>query len=442
MSRGQWPLTFAFLLALWTGVPSAQAQIERRNAITESIAKCRSAIVNLKTLRVIPARFDNVDSGRVKGLGTGVLIDPRGYLVTNYHVVEEVDEIEARTADGLRFPAAIVETDRRNDLAILKIPAARDLPTLSLAGAGGGILGETVIAIGNPYGLEDSVTIGIVSAINRELKLPNGEVFQGLIQTDASINPGNSGGPLITIGGELLGINVAIRSNAQGIAFAIPTERVREIIADMMKRAGDVARLGVVVEENEIVQVGGVPDPASTGIIRVRNVEPGSSAEQAGLKQGDEIITAGGQKLTHRFDLDRVFWDRRDGESLPLRVRRESQEQDLVVKIGNGATDESFLWDRLGIRVRPVVDAVRRVQPKWEGGLLLMQVRPGSPADQSGMKPGDILAGLHDRMVLEPRHVRLVMKMPDFSANQPVRYHVIREGQVQAGQLTLAEPTP
>ena len=426
-------LTLTTLLA----TSALRADVERRNAITEAIDKARASIVCLKTLRVIPARFENVDSGRVKGLGTGVIIDQRGYIVTNYHVVEEVDEIEARTADGRRFSASIIETDRRNDLAVLRINAAQNLPALSLAGVGMGIPGETVIAIGNPYGLEESVTIGIVSAVDRELKLPNGEVFNGLLQTDASINPGNSGGPLITINGDLLGINVAIRSNAQGIAFAIPTERVRQIITKMMSRAGNATITGLDVEENPIQKVGGVPTPP-TGVLRVRQVDPNSSAGQAGIHEGDELLSIAGQPVTMRFDLDRVFWGRRAGETVSVKISRDGHEQDIHLTIGASESDDAYVWNKFGISTRPVVDPVRKVQPKWEGGLLILDVRAGSPAEKAGMHPGDILAGLNDHMTLVAHHIKQIMKADNFTASQPVRYHVIRDGQAVPGKITLS----
>jgi serine protease Do len=438
MTRFRIPTSKPVLIGLMTLLlgSGVYADTVRRNAITEAIEHARPAIVSLKTLRVVPAKFDNVDAGRVRGLGTGVVIDPRGYIVTNYHVVEEVDEIEARTADGLFFPASIIETDKRHDLAVLKVDVARPLPSVSLLGAGPGIRGETVIAIGNPYGLEDSVTLGIVSAVDRELKLPNGEVFQGLIQTDANINPGNSGGPLITIDGQLLGINVAIRSNAQGIAFAIPTQRVREIVGNMMSKAGNVGGVGIGIEENPIQRVGGIPAPPESAV-RVRQVVPGSAAWQAGVREGDELIAIGVEPIETSFDLSRLFWNRREGEVLSMKVRRAGQEIEQRLTVSREQGDDSFLWELVGIRVRPVVDAVRRAQPKWEGGLLILEVRPGSPADQASLRPGDIIAGLHDRMVLETRHIRSVMRMPDFANSQPVRYHIVRDGQVFSNRITL-----
>lgn len=419
--------------------PSARADLDRRSAIVEAVAKTRSAIVNLRTLRIIPARFENVESGRVRGLGTGVVIDPRGYLVTNYHVVEDVNEIEARTSTGARFAAAVVAIDKRADLAVLKIDAGRPLEFLSLDGAGGPILGETVIAVGNPYGLEESVTIGIISAVDRELKLPNGEMFSGLIQTDASINPGNSGGPIISVNGDLLGVTVAIRSNAQGIAFAIPAARVREILSAMMSGAGGLAQHGLDVEESVVVQAGGAAGVSGGSPLRLRSVEADSAAERAGLRAGDELVAVGGQPIRLRFDLDRVFWDRRKGETVPIVVRRDGEPISLEMSIGGGASDDDLVWEQLGIEARPVFEPVRRVQPKWEGGLWIQRVRSGSAADRAGFRPGDILCGLDGSMMLQTGHIRYVLRLEDLAGRQPVRYHLIRDGRVVEGRIRLPQ---
>lgn len=432
-------LAFCVIIGIAATLPRpVPAESSRRSAIVEAIAKAKPAIVSLRTLRVIPARFDNVESGRVRGLGTGVIFDPRGYVVTNYHVVEDVNEIEARTADGKRFSASTVAIDKRADLAILKIDTDRRFKYLSLDGAGGPILGETVVAIGNPYGLEDSVTIGIISAVDRELKLPNGEMFSGLIQTDASINPGNSGGPLLTVEGDLLAINVAIRSNAQGIAFAIPAGRVHEILTEMMRGARSVRHQGIQVEDNAIVQAVAVEN-ARPGVFRVRAIEPGSPAEQAGVQPGDEVLEIDGQPVQLRFDLDRVFWDRKAGERLPIVIRREGQKQPFELVVGGAPSDEDLVWRQLGIQVRPVMEPVRRVQPKWEGGLFIARVRTDSPADRAGFKPGDILCGLDGNMMLQPSHVRYVLKLSDLAERQPVRYHLIRESRIVEGRIHLPQ---
>lgn len=435
----KWIKTFVFLGIVGSALGSASAvEVTRRSAIVEAVAKAKPAIVSLRTLRVIPARFDNVESGRVRGLGTGVLFDPRGYVVTNYHVVEDVNQIEARTATGERFSASTVAIDKRADLAILKIDADRRFAYLSMDGAGGPILGETVIAIGNPYGLEDSVTIGIVSAVDRELKLPNGEVFSGLIQTDASINPGNSGGPLLSVGGDLLAINVAIRSNAQGIAFAIPATRVHEILTEMMRGARSMRHQGIQVEDNAIVQAAAVENERPS-LLRVRAVEPGSPAEQAGVLPGDEILDIDGQHVLLRFDLDRLFWDRKTGERLSIVIRRQGREQPIELVVGGATSDDDLVWQQLGIQVRAIVEPVRRVQPKWDGGLFITRVRAQSPADLAGFKPGDILCGLDGNMMLQPSHVRYVLKLTDLAERQPVRYHLIRESRIVEGRIRLPD---
>lgn len=420
---------------------SSVAQYDRRTAIVEAVKKTQGSIVNLRTLRVIPARFDDDSTGRVKGLGTGVLVDPRGYIITNYHVVEKVDEIEALTADGRDYRARVVNSDERADLAVLKIEGRDDFPFLPLGAAGEALVGETVIVIGNPYGLENSVTTGIVSAVNRELKLPNGEIFDDLIQTDASINPGNSGGPLVSINGDLLGINVAIRSNAQGIGFAIPTRKVQQIVREMMGSPRlSIAQHGLLIEESA------QPTSASSGddsqvtspIIRVGRVEPDSPAQKVGFQPGDEVVSVAGQHIKVPFDLDRILWGRKYGESLSITVRGSNGQTRSLVLTFSPPTDDEVLWDRFGIRVRKVdAAAVRPVYDKLNGGLLLTDVAPGSAAAQAGLHPGDILLGLHNWETIEPNNVRYVMQWKDLAQNQPVEFHYIRGGVMSKGRLHL-----
>src|SRR5262249_13631586 len=165
---------------------------------------------------------------------TGILLDPRGYIVTNHHVVEDVTLIRVRLADGSTHGARVVGRDAEADLALLKIDAGRPLPVMPLGTAGDLMVGETVIAIGNAYGYEHSVTVGVVSAVKRDVTLNKDISYKALIQTDASINPGNSGGPLLNINGELVGVNVAIRAGAQGIGFAIPVDAMIRVTADLI----------------------------------------------------------------------------------------------------------------------------------------------------------------------------------------------------------------
>lgn len=412
----------------------------RRTAIVEAIAKTRSAIVSLSTLQIIPARFEDQEGGRIRGLGTGVIIDPRGYIVTNYHVVLKVDEIQAHMHDGKKFPARRICFDDRADLAILKIDSNREFDYLPLWGAGDPILGETVIAIGNPYGLEGTVSTGIISAVGRELKLPNDEVFQNLIQTDAGINPGNSGGPLLNINGDLLGINIAIRSNAQNIGFAVPTGHVRWIVDKLMTRQNTVvAQQGLYIEEVNIREKPEAGDRARP-VVRVTHVEPDSAAFRQGFRAGDELLAVGRQPVRLQFDVARIFWDRKYDESMVVLVRRDGQQVPIkfTLQAPKELSDAELLWQHVGIEVQTVAaERVRKVHSSLNGGLLVLRVAPGSIADKSDIRPGDILIGLDEWATVESGNVRWVMQWKDLPQRQPISYQVIREGRRATGSIRL-----
>ena len=174
---------------------------------------------------------------RVNGMGTGVVIDPRGYILTNYHVVEGVREIQVTLSDESRFVATLVARDLETDLAVIKIAAPDKLPVITAGTSSDLMAGESVIAVGNAYGYENTVTRGIISALHRAVQVSDAQYYDDLIQTDASINPGNSGGPLLNIDGEMIGINVAVRAGAQGIGFAIPVDKVMNVAATLLGSA-------------------------------------------------------------------------------------------------------------------------------------------------------------------------------------------------------------
>ena len=423
------------------GSTGQAAEYDRRTAIVEAVAKTKDAIVNLQTMRVVPAKFTEEDSGgRVKGLGTGILIDPRGFVVTNHHVVEKVDTIDIKTADGREYAAHVVKSDEAADLAVLKIDARREFPYLSLDGAGKPLLGETVIAIGNPYGLETSITTGIVSAFDRELRLPNGELFRDLIQTDANINPGNSGGPLLDINGKLLGINVAIRTNAHRIGFAIPTDTMRRMIAEMMpSRRDQLRKQGLSIDDENLQLISKTQSVDSArAAVRIRRVDPTSPAYQVGFRDNDEIVRVSGQKVRLRFDIDRILWDRSSDEELVFHIRRPGAEETRTIRLGipDERSKEDILWQEFGVRVQPVPasevpDVVRDVK----GGLRLTEVAPGSPAARAGFRPRDILIGLHEWSMLAPDNVRYVMQWEDLAKHQPVAFHLIRDRKLVQGEI-------
>jgi serine protease Do len=313
---------------LWTSLPAvaliaglcaglADGQYARKNAIVEAVSKTKDAIVSLKVTR---------DAGFAKReiVGTGVMIDERGYLVTNYHVIDGAVRIQATLADKTRLTASVHATSTRNDLAILKLPVKGKVKALPVASAADLMVGETIIAVGNPYGFENTVSTGIVSALGRELTGPTDYTMTGLIQHSASINPGNSGGPLLNINGELIGINVALREGAQNISFAINAETVKEVLSSKLS-ASKVARVSHGLTVQEAVE----PD----GPERQRVVVEKAVGAAAGLRKGDVLVQVGELAPRNRFDVERAFWGYKAGETVPAVVVRDGKRTTLAITL-------------------------------------------------------------------------------------------------------------
>ena len=209
----------------------------RDNSVVKAAAAARPSVVNIRGEKEIYSSDENSSETvrRVKGMGAGVIIDSRGYIVTNFHVIDSIKEIQVTTADGKSYVARCIARDAATDLAIIKIETDVPLQTIAIGDSNELEIGETVIAMGNAYGYEHTVTKGIVSALHRTVQASDVQTYVNLIQTDASINPGNSGGPLLNIDGEMIGINAAVRAGAQGIGFAIPVDSALERVADMLQ---------------------------------------------------------------------------------------------------------------------------------------------------------------------------------------------------------------
>ncbi len=418
----------------------------RQTPIVEVVRRVRDAVVNIHSERTVRAAggdelFPNSSSqSRVNGMGTGILIDARGYIVTNQHVVEDVALIRVRLADGTAANARVVARDSECDLALLKIDVDRALPTLPLGTTRDLMVGETVVAIGNAYGYEHTVTVGVVSAVSRDVSLNKEVSYKALIQTDASINPGNSGGPLLNLHGELIGVNVAIRAGAQGIGFAIPVDTMIRVAGRMLaSRApqGSVrSRLGLSVkDEVHLAPPGSSPGETASLALGSRGLSRSSStAARAGLERGDILLAAGGTSIATSLDLERALFDRPGGERVALRYRRNGGEKTVEVALesGRGTGIEQAanvagdpIWQKLGLRLRPVGgEVVKRSMPQFRGGLMITEVRPDSPAERSGVQRGDILVGLHKFEMLSNENVHYVLNQPesaDFAAAQVLR---------------------
>jgi serine protease Do len=416
----------------------------RRSAVVQAVAKARRAVVNIHSERTakgpaVEEMFAASPSlSRSNGMGTGIIIDPRGYIVTNQHVVEDVSMIRARLNDGTTHTARVLARDREHDLALLKIDAGWTLPTIPIGTSSDLMVGETVIAIGNAYGYEHTVTVGVISALKRDVTLNKEISYKSLIQTDASINPGNSGGPLLNIDGELVGVNVAIRAGAQGISFAIPVDQMIQVMSDLLakRRRGDIATGLVCRNAIDLDQ----PAPRS---LRVEKVDPSGAADKAGLKHGDVILRAGETGVANSLDLERALLDRKNGERLPLRIRRGGAEQQIELTLqapqfASAANDP--VWRQLGLKLSQVnSETVSRVSTHLKGGMLVSDIRSDGPAARVGIQRGDILVGLHQWQTLSTENVNWVLNQPDLATYYPLEFHLIRNGQLHKGSLLPGE---
>ena len=333
---------------------------------------------------------------RQKSLGSGFVIDRQGFILTNNHVVENSEEIVVRLSDEREFKAEVVGRDAKTDIALIKIKTGADLPTVPLGNSRRLEVGEWVLAIGNPFGLEHSVTAGIVSAKGRQI---GAGPYDNFIQTDASINPGNSGGPLINLSGEVVGINTAIFSRGGGnigIGFAIPINLVKELLPQL-KSKGKVTRgwLGVVIQRvtPEIGESLGMKK--ARGAL-VASVTRGGPAKKAGVKVGDVIVEYEGEAVRASSDLPILVARTVVGTQAGLKVLREGKEVELRVVIGELKEEEVLASARgredLGLTVQRVTPQIAESLGLGRAeGMVVTFVEPGSPGDESGLRRGDVI---------------------------------------------------
>lgn len=336
------------------------------------------------------------------GMGSGFIISDDGYIVTNNHVVEGASSVLVRLIDRRDFDAEVVGTDPRSDLALLKIDAD-DLPVLSLARADALKVGEWVLAIGSPFGLDYSVTAGIVSAKGRSLPTENNENYVPFIQTDVAINPGNSGGPLFNLAGEVVGVNSQIftRSGGSiGLSFAIPVSVVHNVV-EQLKESGRVTRgwLGVTIQDVDrtLAESFGLDRPRGA---LVSQVAPDSPAAAGGLQSGDVILRFDGQDIDTSSDLPHVVGLIAPGTEVKVDIVREKKRRKLSIEVGGLDADDSFALnagrsdDAEGGRLGLVVEtAGAETLERWGigGGVRVQRVMPDSAAAEAGIVPGDVI---------------------------------------------------
>lgn len=379
----------------------------------------------------------------VLSLGSGFIIEPDGYILTNYHVIKDADAIVVRMNDRREFDAEVVGSDSRSDIALLKVNAS-GLPVLKLDTSDKLKVGEWVLAIGSPFGLDYSVSQGIVSAIGRSLPNGENENYVPFIQTDVAINPGNSGGPLFNLMGDVVGINSQIFSRtggSMGLSFAIPASVVRNVV-EQLKDKGYVARgwLGVSIQEvdRSLAASFGLSKPEGA---LVAQVVAGSPADKAGITEGDIITAFEGKPILFAEDLSHLVGQVAPNSKAELVLVRQGQQQTMRVDVGELSDRHADASRRavhkvqrddnikgvLGIQVSPLNAQQAAQLTTTTGGVLVRAIRRGSAAEKAGLEPGDVIVQLGFANVENPAALQQIVSSLVAGSVQPIRF--FREGQ-------------
>ncbi len=363
---------------------------------------------------------------RVQSLGSGFVVDPSGIIVTNSHVIEDADEITANFSDGTQLIAEVVGRDTKTDLAVLRVKPSKPLKALRFGDSQTLRVGDWVMAIGNPFGLGGTVTVGILSARNRDI---NAGPYDDFLQTDAAINRGNSGGPLFDMDGDVIGINTAIISptgGSIGIGFAVPSEVAARVV-DQLKEFGETRRgwLGVLIQEvtDELAEGLGMDRPRGA---LVSEVTPDSPAAEAGIQVGDVVTEYGGRPVRERRDLPRMVAETSIGQKVPIKVLRKSVESTIEVTIARlnenedateagtgGAPDANSSTDSntnqlLGMALSELTPGLREQYGIGEGvaGVVVTGVADNSPSAEKGVEVGDVILEVAQETVATPKEVQ------------------------------------
>lgn len=411
--------------------PQAPAAISRALApqagFGDLVQQVQPAVVSIQVAGRAAPEAPFAPARAVRGLGSGFVMDAEGHIVTNAHVVANAQQVRVTLADGRELPARILGVDQRTDIALLKVEAGAPLPFLRFGDSDAVRVGDWVVAVGSPFGLNATVTAGILSARGREIGQGS---YDDFLQVDAPINSGNSGGPLFAQDGSVVGVNTAIYSptgGSVGIGFAIPSRIVQQVAAQL-KAQGRVDRgfLGVTTQPMNAALATALGLPDGQGAL-VAEVGADSPAARGGLRPGDVVLAVGGQRVRDPRALARQVAEIPAGQEARLTVRRNGAEQEVTVRLGEmpdarvvnaraDGRDNQAQRAPLGLALAPA--------PKGEG-VVVAQLRPGSPAAEAGLQPGDVILQVAGRPVASPEAAVQALR----AANGPVALRVQREGQ-------------
>ncbi len=409
----------ALIVILQSSIADA-SRTERRNSVVKAVEKASPAVVNIRVeqkreeykMRTFGAPFadeffKDFFEPRIKketvqtSLGSGVIITESGYIITNQHVIRSTSSIKVILADNREFFAKVVGADPGTDIAVLKIDSDKPLPYLTMGRSDDLMIGETVIAIGNPYGFSHTVTTGVLSAVGRTLKTDD-RTYTNFLQTDAAINPGNSGGPLLNVDGDVIGINTALYVKAQGIGFAIPIDVVKSV-ADNLLHYGEVHKGWIGVQVQDItVELANYFGYHSTKGVLVSKVFEKSPAQKAGLKTGDIIVSINKANTSSKrmyIELQRQYTT---GQALNFELFRRGEYIDVTL-VTEDVPDRYFntyFEDILGVELADIGrNAIRRFSLRTNEGVLIHSVKNGAIAYKNGIRNGDVIRKVDDYIV-------------------------------------------
>lgn len=406
----------------------------RMTPLVKAVRNCSMSVVNLRGRKTVRSE-EGSSSGQLKqvnGMGTGVVIDSRGYVLTNYHVVQGVREIEVTTADRQRTTAKLLAHDPETDLAILKVDLSRPLPRIKIGTSSDLMLAETVTAVGNAYGYEHTVTVGIISQLGRTVQVNDDQVYRNLIQTDAAINPGNSGGPLLNMNGDMIGINVAVRIGAQGIAFAIPVNDALDVAAELMDNMvenrlfhGMAVKTVYVDEQPRVV---------------VASVAAGSPASKAGVKRGTRIIEVDGQSIAHAMEVSSSLLESSGPTQMTMKVQNGSSIDRVSFDLEQQRGSSSNLaWKPLGLKLTQAsASELEGRHPNYKRGLRVVEVRDNSPAESEGIMVGDVIVAMHGWKTETVDNLAYILEREDLDTQKDLMFYILRDNEPFWGQIRVA----